>query len=194
MLINFLPHRQVSLLQQRKAFVQNMALSCLLALLAALALSQLLAQQLARAEETVLQLRQELKALDAQLKSMAGLHTELQAARMREAVLQQVQTDSAQPAAWLWPLAEQVPDGLYWSSVSQDSRVVLVKGVARSSSQVFDLLSQMQRSAPWLQPPELLDMSLAAAVQQEGFPSGLNFSIRAELPAGPAEKQPGGRP
>jgi type IV pilus assembly protein PilN len=193
-LINFLPHRQVSLLQQRKAFVQNMALSCLLALLAALALSQLLAQQLARAEETVLQLRQELKALDAQLKSMAGLQTELQAARMREAVLQQVQTDSAQPAAWLWPLAEQVPDGLYWSSVSQDNRVVLVKGVARSSSQVFDLLSQMKRSAPWLQPPELLDMSLVATAQQEGYPPGLNFSIRAELLAGPVEKQPGGRP
>jgi hypothetical protein len=52
----------------------------------------------------------------------------------------------------------------------------------------------MQRSAPRLLPPELLDMSLAAAVQQEGFPSGLNFSIRAELLAGPAEKQPGGRP
>jgi len=193
-LINFLPHRQVSLLQQRKAFVQNMALSCLLALLAALALSQLLAQQLTHAEETGLQLRQELKALDAQLKSMAGLQTELQAERMREAVLQQVQTDSVQPAAWLWPLAEQVPDGLYWSSVSQDNRVVLVKGVARSSSQVFDLLSQMQRSAPWLQPPELMDMSLAAAAQQEGYPPGLNFSIRAELLAGPAEKQPGWRP
>jgi type IV pilus assembly protein PilN len=125
---------------------------------------------------------------------MAGLQTELQATRMREAVLQQVQTDSAQPAAWLWPLAKQVPDGLYWSSVSQDSRVALIKGVARSSSQVFDLLSQMQRSAPWLQPPELLDMSLVANTQQEGYPPGLNFSIRAELLAGPAEKQPGGRP
>lgn len=194
MLINFLPHRQVSLLQQRKAFVQNMAVSCLLALLAALALSQLLAQQLAHAEETGLQLRQEQKALDAQLKSMAGLQTELQAARMREAVLQQFQTDSAQPAAWLWSLAEQVPDGLYWSAASQDSRVVVIKGVARSSSQVFDLLSQMQRSAPWLQPPELLDMSLVANTQQEGYPPGLNFSIRAELLAGPAEKQPDGRP
>ena len=194
MLINFLPHRQVSLLQQRKAFVQNMALSCLLALLAALALSQLLAQQLAHAEETGLQLRQELKALEAKLTSTGVLQTELKAARMREAVLQQFQTDSAQPAAWLWSLAEQVPDGLYWSAVSQDGGVVLMKGAARSSAQVFELLSQMQRSAPWLQPPELLDMSLAAAVQQEGFPSGLNFSIRAELLAGPAEKQPGGRP
>jgi type IV pilus assembly protein PilN len=194
MLINFLPHRKFSLLEQRKAFVQNLALACLLALLTAIGLSQLLAQQLARAEETSLQLRQELKALDAQLTSTGVLQTELKAARMREAVLQQVQTDSAQPAAWLWPLAEQVPDGLYWSSVSQDNRVVLVKGVARSSSQVFDLLSQMQRSAPWLQPPELLDMSLAAAAQQEGYPPGLNFSIRAELLAGPAEKQPGGRP
>ena len=194
MLINFLPHRKFSLLEQRKAFVQNLALACLLALLTAIGLSQLLAQQLARAEETSLQLRQELKALDAQLTSTGVLQTELKAARIREAVLQQVQTDSAQPAAWLWPLAEQVPDGLYWSSVSQDNRVVLVKGVARSSSQVFDLLSQMQRSAPWLQPPELLDMSLAAAAQQEGYPPGLNFSIRAELLAGPAEKQPGGRP
>jgi type IV pilus assembly protein PilN len=194
MLINFLPHRKFSLLEQRKAFVQNLALACLLALLTAIGLSQLLAQQLARAEETSLQLRQELKALDAQLTSTGVLQTELKAARIREAVLQQVQTDSAQPAAWLWPLAEQVPDGLYWSSVSQDNRVVLVKGVARSSSQVFDLLSQMQRSAPWLQPPELMDMSLAAAAQQEGYPPGLNFSIRAELLAGPAEKQPGWRP
>lgn len=194
MLINFLPHRKLSLMQQRRSFVQNMALACLAALLTALGLSQLLAQDLARAEDSGLQLRQELKALDAQLKSTAGLQTELKAARMREAVLQQFQTDSAQPAAWLWPLAEQLPDGLYWSAVSQDGRVVLMKGAARSSSQVFDLLSQMHASAPWLQPPELLDMSLAAAVQQEGFPPGLNFSIRAELLAGPAEKQPGGRP
>jgi hypothetical protein len=52
----------------------------------------------------------------------------------------------------------------------------------------------MQALAPWLQQPELLDMTLATAVQQEGYPSGLNFSIRAELLAGPAEKQPGGRP
>jgi len=193
-LINFLPHRQVSLLQQRKAFVQNMALSCLLALLAALALSQLLAQQLAHAEETGLQLRQELKALDAQLKSMAGLQTEFKAARMRESVLQQFQTASAQPAAWLRPLAEQLPEGLYLSAVSQDSRVLLIKGVARSSSQVFDLLSQMQRAVPWLQRPELLDMSRATTAEQEGYTPGLNFSIRAELLTEPLDKQPGGPP
>ena len=194
MLINFLPHRKVSLMQQRRSFVQNMALACLAALLTALGLSQLLAQELARAQDSSLQLRQELKALEAQLKSTAGLQTELKAARMREAVLQQFQTDSAQPAAWLWPLAGQLPDGLYWSAVSQDNRVVLLKGAARSSSQVFELLSQMQALGPWLQQPELLDMTLATAVQQEGYPPGMQFVIRAELLAGPAEKQPGGRP
>jgi len=124
----------------------------------------------------------------------AGLQTELKAARMREAVLQQFQTDSAQPAAWLWPLAEQLPDGLYWSAVSQDSRVVLLKGAARSSSQVFELLSQMQALAPWLQQPELLDMTLATAVQQEGYPPGMQFVIRAELLAGQADKQTGSPP
>ena len=85
MLINFLPHRKLSLMQQRRSFVQNMALACLAALLTALGLSQLLAQDLARAEDSGLQLRQELKALDAQLKSTAGLQTELKAARMRAA-------------------------------------------------------------------------------------------------------------
>ena len=85
MLINFLPHRKLSLMQQRRSFVQNMALACLAALLTALGLSQLLAQELARAEDSGLQLRQELKALDAQLKSTAGLQTELKAARMRAA-------------------------------------------------------------------------------------------------------------
>jgi type IV pilus assembly protein PilN len=193
-LINFLPHRQVSLLQQRKAFVQNIAMACLLALLSALGLSQLLAQELARAEETGQQLRQELKALDAQLKSMAGLQTEFKAARMRESVLQQFQTASAQPAAWLRPLAEQLPEGLYLRAVSQDSRVLLIKGVARSSSQVFDLLSQMQRAVPWLQRPELLDMSRATTAEQEGYTPGLNFSIRAELLTEPLDKQPGDPP
>ena len=113
MLINFLPHRKLSLMQQRRSFVQNMALACLAALLTALGLSQLLAQDLARAEDSGLQLRQELKALDAQLKSMAGLQTELQAERMREAVLQQFQTDSAQPAAcsaWSWACCPHCPD------------------------------------------------------------------------------------
>ena len=70
MLINFLPHRKLSLMQQRQSFAQNMALACLAALLTALGLSQLLAQDLARAEDSGLQLRQELKALDAQLKLM----------------------------------------------------------------------------------------------------------------------------
>ena len=194
MLINFLPHRKASQLQLRWAFVQNIAMACLLALLSALGLSQLLAQELARAEETDQQLRQELKALDAQLKSMAGLQTEFKAARMRESVLQQFQTASAQPAAWLRPLAEQLPEGLYLSAVSQDSRVLLIKGVTRSSSQVFDLLSQMQRAVPWLQRPELLDMSRAKTAEQEGYTPGLNFSIRAELLTEPLDKQPGGPP
>ena len=194
MLINFLPHRKASQLQLRWAFVQNIAMACLLALLSALGLSQLLAQELARAEETGQQLRQELKALDAQLKSMAGLQTEFKAARMRESVLQQFQTASAQPAAWLRPLAEQLPEGLYLSAVSKDSRVLLIKGVARSSSQVFDLLSQMQRAVPWLQRPELLDMSRAKTAEQEGYTPGLNFSIRAELLTEPLDKQPGGPP
>jgi type IV pilus assembly protein PilN len=193
-LINFLPHRKASQLQLRWAFVQNIAMACLLALLSALGLSQLLAQELARAEETDQQLRQELKALDAQLKSMAGLQTEFKAARMRESVLQQFQTASAQPAAWLRPLAEQLPEGLYLSAVSQDSRVLLIKGVARSSSQVFDLLSQMQRAVPWLQRPELLDMSRATTAEQEGYTPGLNFSIRAELLTEPLDKQPGDPP
>ena len=194
MLINFLPHRKASQLQLRWAFVQNIAMACLLALLSALGLSQLLAQELARAEETDQQLRQELKALDAQLKSMAGLQTEFKAARMRESVLQQFQTASAQPAAWLRPLAEQLPEGLYLSAVSQDSRVLLIKGVTRSSSQVFDLLSQMQRAVPWLQRTELLDMSRAKTAEQEGYTPGLNFSIRAELLTEPLDKQPGGPP
>ena len=194
MLINFLPHRKASQLQLRWAFVQNIAMACLLALLSALGLSQLLAQELARAEETDQQLRQELKALDAQLKSMAGLQTEFKAARMRESVLQQFQTASAQPAAWLRPLAEQLPEGLYLSAVSKDSRVLLIKGVARSSSQVFDLLSQMQRAVPWLQRTELLDMSRAKTAEQEGYTPGLNFSIRAELLTEPLDKQPGGPP
>lgn len=180
--------------QLRRAFVQKIALACLLALLSALGLSQLLAQQLARAEETGQQLRQELKTLDTQPKSLSGLQADLKAARMREAVLQEFQTASAQPAFWLQPLAEQLPDGLYLSSASQDGRVVLIKGSARSNSQVFDLLSQMQRSASWLQRPELLDMSLAPAVQQEGSPPGIHFLIRAELLMEPAEKQPGGPP
>ena len=194
MLINFLPHRKASQEQLRRAFVQKIALACLLALLSALGLSQLLAQQLARAEETGQQLRQELKTLDTQLKSLSGLQADLKAARIRETVLQEFQTASAQPAFWLQPLAEQLPDGLYLSSASQDGRVVLLKGSARSNSQVFDLLLQMQRSAPWLQRPELLDMSLATAVPQEGSPPGIHFLIRAELPTEPAEKQPGGPP
>ena len=110
MLINFLPHRKLSLMQQRRSFVQNMALACLAALLTALGLSQLLAQDLARAEDSGLQLRQELKALDAQLKSTAGLQAELAEVTMRADNSIELTGESAQKMQKLLDVLEDLDD------------------------------------------------------------------------------------
>jgi type IV pilus assembly protein PilN len=181
MLINLLPHRSAGLVQQRKAFSYKLLLAGVLALAVAVGLSFTIEQQLNSSTAVRAQLRQELAALDGQLKGMAQLETDISAARLRQSVLQNLQHDSQQPAAWLLALVLRLPEGLHLSAVRQDGRLVQVQGVARSSAQVFELLAQMDRQSPWLLGPELLDMSGAVTDRPAGSGVGLAFSIRAEL-------------
>jgi type IV pilus assembly protein PilN len=153
MLINLLPHRSAGLVQQRKAFSYKLLLAGVLALAVAVGLSFTIEQQLNSSTAVRAQLRQELAALDGQLKGMAQLETDISAARLRQSVLQNLQHDSQQPAAWLLALVLRLPEGLHLSAVRQDGRLVQVQGVARSSAQVFELLAQMDRQSPWLLGP-----------------------------------------
>ena len=198
MLINLLPHRDISLARRRQAFVRHLLLSGLLALVVVAGWCAFLEQSLADQTESSQQLRQEIKLLDARIQRLAVLQADINALALREAVLQQLQDERQQPADWL-PQLMHLPEGLYLSAVKLDALGVHVQGAARASTQVFEWVQQLARQTHGLQRPELIDLSVPAPSSTSALPAGVAFSLRAQpraLPASadPKDAQSGGKP
>ncbi|HOW48305.1 MAG TPA: PilN domain-containing protein [Rubrivivax sp.] len=189
-LINLLPHREARRRARRRAFFAGLAASAVVgAAIAAVwygMLSQLTAAQQARNGF----LQAEIGRLDAQIKDIAQLRSEIEALKARQKAVEDLQTDRNMPVHLLDELVKQTPEGVYLTSVKQTGQVVQVTGMAQTNERVSEFLRNTLYNSPWLEKPELVEIKTAA--QGPGAPRDarrLNeFSLRLSLkrPQAPA--------
>ncbi len=181
-LINLLPHRAVARKKRQDVLNLSLALSALIGGLISGVIFLWYQGQIDSQQDQNLILEKEIRLLDGQIKDIAGLEAEITALRARQQAVENLQADRNLPVHLLTELVNQLPDGVYISSMKQDNQTVMLQGVAQSSERVSELLRNLSANTPWFAKPELIEIvagsiTLGARDQRRVA----NFNIRVHL-------------
>ncbi len=88
--------------------------------------------------------------LDAQIKEVASLKTQVEALKARQQAVERLQADRNLPVHLLEEMVKQVPDGVYLSSLKQEGSSIVIAGMAQSQEGHSELLRNLGNRSAWL--------------------------------------------
>ena len=169
-LINLLPHREERRRRRRIAFFSGLGVAAVVGLFAVGAW-YVVVQQMTDAQRGRNQfLQSEIGKLDAQIKDIAALKSEIAALSARQKAVEDLQIDRNLPVHLLNELVKQTPEGIYFASVKQDGQTLLLNGIAQTQERVSELLRNTAYNSEWLYRPELIESrstTLVAATRDQ---------------------------
>jgi len=181
-LINLLPHREAARKRRREAFFTALGISALAGGVLAGIIFLWYAAQISNQQDKNLLLQTEIKQLEAQIKDIATLQTEIAALRARQQAVEDLQADRNMPVHLLNEIVKQLPDGVYLNNLKQENQVVAIHGVAQSNERVSELLRNLGNNSPWLTKPELVEItSGTVALSPRDQRRVANFTMRVRL-------------
>lgn len=191
-LINLLPHREVARKRRRELFLLELLLALLAGLLLAGAVALSYQARIDAQRDRNDLFRAEIALLDAQIKEVASLKTQVEALKARQQAVERLQADRNLPVHLLEEMVKQVPDGVYLSSLKQEGSSIVIAGMAQSQERVSELLRNLGNRSDWLRQPQLVEIVAGEVnVPQRGMRRVSNFSIRVVLVRSqPAETNP----
>jgi len=181
-LINLLPHREAARKRRKDVFNVSLGLSALLGGVLAGACFLWYQAAISSQQSTNDILSSEIKKLEAQIKDIAGLETEIAALRARQQAVEDLQSDRNLPVHLMNELVNQLPDGVYLQKMAQIDQSVTLSGVAQSNERVSELLRNLGNNTPWFAKPELVEIvagSVTLASKEQKRVA--NFVIRVKL-------------
>ena len=179
-LINLLPHREEKRKRRKAAYFTGLALGAVAGLLVAGLWYGVLEQMKSAQMERNAFLGAEIKKLEAEIKDIANLRAEIDALKARQKAVEDLQTNRNIPVHLLNELVKQTPEGVYLNAIRQTGRVVAVTGVAQSNERVSEFLRNTLYNSPWLERPELVEITAGAAAAG-GRSRTYNFSMRVSI-------------
>ncbi|MBC7919031.1 MAG: PilN domain-containing protein [Rhodoferax sp.] len=181
-LINLLPHREAARKRRRDAFNVSIGASAMLGGIIAGAIFLWYQAAISTQQGTNFILETEIKKLEAQIKDIATLETEIAALRARQQAVEDLQSDRNLPVHLLTELVNQLPDGTYISKMAQTDQIVTITGVAQSNERVAELFRNLANNTPWFSKPELIEI-VAGTVTLSGKEQKRvsNFVIKVKL-------------
>jgi len=127
-------------------------------------------------------LQSEISKFDLQIKEIAGLEGEIAALLARQKAVEDLQADRNMPVYLLTELVQQLPDGVYVSSLRQEGQNVALQGVAQSNERVSELLRNLANNSPWFSRPELVEIVAGSVnLTPRDVRRVSNFQIRVKL-------------
>lgn len=157
-LINLLPHREAARKRRRETFQAAMLASGLVGLLIAGAIYWWFQMMIENQQGRNAFLQSEIKVLEGQIKEIATIEEEIAALRARQKAVEDLQSDRNLPVHLLSELVEQLPDGVYITSLKQTNQTVALQGMAQSNERVSEMLRNLSNNTPWLSKPELVEI------------------------------------
>jgi type IV pilus assembly protein PilN len=181
-LINLLPHREAARKRRRDVFNITLGASALIGGLIAGAVFLWFQTAISVQQNTNGILSSEIKKLEAQIKDIAGLESEIAALRARQQAVEDLQSDRNLPVHLLTELVNQLPDGVYIAKMVQADRLVTINGVAQSNERVSELLRNLANNSLWFTKPELVEIVAGTvALSNREQKRVANFVIRVRL-------------
>ena len=181
-LINLLPHREAARKRRREIFQATMFAAFLLGLLIAGAVYWWFQNQIAEQQQKNAFLTSQIQVLDLQIKESASLEGEIAALSARQKAVEDLQSDRNLPVHLLNELVQQLPDGVYITSLKQTDQSVVMQGMAQSNERVSEMLRNLSSNTPWLSKPELVEIvasNLALSARDQRRVS--TFNLRFQL-------------
>ena len=181
-LINLLPHREAARKRRRDLFNVSLGASALLGGIIAGSIFLWYQAAITSQQSNNSLLENEIKKLEAQIKDIATLESEIAALRARQQAVEDLQSDRNLPVHLLTELVNQLPDGVYVNKMTQVDQTVTLNGVAQSNERVSELLRNLANNTPWFSKPELIEIvSGTASISPKEQKRVANFVIRVRL-------------
>ena len=181
-LINLLPHREAARKRRREQFMLQLGLALLVGFLLSLLIMMSFQQRIDAQRERNGLFRAEIAVLDAQIKEVASLKSQLEALKARQQAVESLQADRNLPVHLLDEMVRQLPDGVYLSSLKQEGSSIVISGVAQSQERISELLRNLGNRSAWLHQPQLVEIVAGDVnVPQQGKRRVSNFSMRVAL-------------
>ena len=191
-LINLLPHREIARKRRKELFNVSLGLSVFMGGLIAGLIFLWFQSQISSQQEQNQLLQSEISKFDLQIKEIAGLEGEIAALLARQKAVEDLQADRNMPVYLLTELVQQLPDGVYVSSLRQEGQNVALQGGAQSNERVSELLRTLANNSPWFSRPELVEIVAGSVnLTPRDVRRVSNFQIRVKLVrATEAQKNP----
>jgi len=185
-LINLLPHRAAARKRRREQFMLQLGFSLLVGVLLSLLIMLSFQQRIHEQRENRNDpLRAGIAELDAQIKDVASLKTQVEALKARQQAVESLQADRNLPVHLLEEMVRQLPDGIYLSSIKQEGLNITIAGMAQSQERVSELLRNLGNRSAWLRQPQLVEIVASDVnVPRQGSRRVSSFSIRVLLVRG----------
>jgi type IV pilus assembly protein PilN len=181
-LINLLPHREIARKRRKELFNVSLGLSVFVGGLVAGLIFLWFQSQISTQQDQNQLLQSEIGKFDLQIKEIAGLEGEIAALLARQQAVENLQADRNMPVHLLTELVQQLPDGVYISSLRQDGQNVALQGVAQSNERVSELLRNLANNSPWFSRPELVEIVAGSVnLSPRDVRRVSNFQIRVKL-------------
>ncbi|MEN9903630.1 MAG: hypothetical protein RLZZ555_195 [Pseudomonadota bacterium] len=184
-LINLLPHREAARKRRREQFMLQLGLALLTGFLLSLLIMLSFQRRIDAQRERNDLFRAEIAVLDAQIKEVASLKSQLEALKARQQAVESLQADRNLPVHLLEEMVRQLPDGVYLSSLKQEGSSIVISGVAQSQERISELLRNLGNRSAWLHQPQLVEIVAGDVnVPQQGKRRVSNFTLRMALTRG----------
>lgn len=157
-LINLLPHREAARKRRRETFQATMVASALVGLVIAGVIYWWFQMMIEDQQAKNTFLRSEIRVLEGQIKEIATIEEEIAALRARQKAVEDLQSDRNLPVHLLSELVQQLPDGVYITTLKQTNQTVAMQGMAQSNERVSEMLRNLSNNTPWLSKPELVEI------------------------------------
>ncbi len=181
-LINLLPHRELARKRRKELFNASLGVSVFVGGLIAGLIFLWFQAQISTQQEKNQMLQTEISKFDVQIKEIAGLESEIAALLARQQAVENLQADRNMPVYLLTELVQQLPDGVYISSLRQEGQNVALQGVAQSNERVSELLRNLANNSPWFARPELVEIVAGSVnLTPRDVRRVSNFQIRVKL-------------
>ena len=193
-MINLLPHREERRKRKKIAFYAGLVVAGI-AGLAVVGVWYLIVQQLISGQQQRnAYLNTEIAKLDVQIKDIASLKAEIASLKARQKAVEDLQIDRNVPVHVLNELVNQVPEGIYITSIKQDGQLLNVTGIAQTQERVSELLRNTAYNSEWLVKPELIESKATTLQpntrdQKRLFDFSVRLTIKRPQDAAPAASQ-----
>jgi type IV pilus assembly protein PilN len=163
-LINLLPHREEKRKRKKIAFFAGIGVSAAAGLAVAGLWYGVLEHLTTVQQDRNAFLTTEIKKLEVQIKDIATLKAEIDSLIARQKAVEDLQADRNLPVHLLNELVKQTPEGIYFTTMKQDGRVLSVNGIAQTQERISEFLRNTANNSEWLVRPELVESKAANVV------------------------------